>query len=54
MPEALKQQLKIGGRLVVPVGTMDQELLVIQRTRDGFDERRLMPVRFVPMVKGKQ
>ena len=51
VPEALKQQLKVGGRLVVPVGTGDQELLVIERTGTGFTERRLMPVRFVPMVK---
>lgn len=53
VPEALKQQLKVGGRLVVPVGTADQELMVIERTADGFRERRLMPVRFVPMVRGR-
>lgn len=51
VPEALKQQLKVGGRMVVPVGTRDQELLVIERTDTGFSERRLMPVRFVPMVR---
>ncbi len=53
VPEALKQQLKVGGRLVVPVGTTNQELVVIERTADGFRERRLMPVRFVPMVRGR-
>ncbi|AMY10465.1 Protein-L-isoaspartate O-methyltransferase [Luteitalea pratensis] len=53
VPEALKQQLAVGGRMVVPVGTGDQELLVIERTADRFTQRRLMPVRFVPMVKGK-
>ncbi len=53
VPEALKQQLAVGGRMVVPVGTDDQELLIIQRTARGFTERRLMPVRFVPMVKGR-
>ncbi len=53
VPDALKQQLKVGGRMVVPVGTDDQELLVIERTADGFRERRLMPVRFVPMVRGE-
>ncbi len=52
VPDALKRQLKVGGRMVVPVGTGDQELLVIERTPDGFHERRLMPVRFVPMVEG--
>jgi len=55
VPEALKQQLKVGGRLVVPVGVGDQELLVIHRTaEDTFREERLMPVRFVPMVPGRQ
>ncbi len=54
IPDALKQQLKVGGRLVVPVGTDDQELLVVERTKTGFREERLMPVRFVPMVRGRQ
>jgi protein-L-isoaspartate(D-aspartate) O-methyltransferase len=53
VPEALKQQLKVGGRLVVPVGTFEQELLLIERTATGFREQRLMPVRFVPMVPKK-
>lgn len=52
VPETLRQQLAVGGRLVVPVGTADQELIVIERTADGFREHRLMPVRFVPMVPG--
>jgi protein-L-isoaspartate(D-aspartate) O-methyltransferase len=43
--------LKVGGRMVVPVGTDSQELLLIERTTDGFEERSLLPVRFVPMVK---
>jgi protein-L-isoaspartate(D-aspartate) O-methyltransferase len=51
VPEALRQQLKVGGRMVVPVGTDWQELMVIERTADGFDERSVLPVRFVPMVK---
>lgn len=51
VPEALRQQLRVGGRLVVPVGTASQELLVIERTPTGFIERPLLPVRFVPMVK---
>ncbi len=51
VPDALRQQLKVGGRLVVPVGTAWQELMVIERTAEGFSERSLLPVRFVPMVK---
>ena len=50
VPAALKSQLKVGGRLVVPVGVGDQELLVVERTADGFTEKHLMGVRFVPMV----
>lgn len=52
VPEALRQQLRVGGRLVVPVGTDWQELMVIERTPTGYRERTLMPVRFVPMVRG--
>ena len=51
IPQALRDQLKVGGRMVVPVGVDDQQLLVIERTADGFDETTLMPVRFVPMVR---
>jgi protein-L-isoaspartate(D-aspartate) O-methyltransferase len=53
VPDALRQQLKVGGRLVVPVGVDDQELLVVRRTAAGFTEHRLMPVRFVPMIRGR-
>jgi protein-L-isoaspartate(D-aspartate) O-methyltransferase len=51
IPAALREQLKVGGRMVVPVGEYDQYLRVITRTADGFDETTLMPVRFVPMVR---
>jgi protein-L-isoaspartate(D-aspartate) O-methyltransferase len=50
VPEPLKQQLKVGGRLVLPVGKSDQELKVITRTTSGFSERDVIPVRFVPMT----
>jgi protein-L-isoaspartate(D-aspartate) O-methyltransferase len=50
VPPPLKQQLTIGGRLVVPVGTSHQELQVITRTQEGWDERTLIPVIFVPMT----
>ncbi len=50
IPQPLKDQLKIGGRLVIPVGTFYQELLLITRTEKGFEEKRLLPVRFVPMT----
>jgi len=50
VPEALKQQLAEGGRLVIPVGERSQELRVITRTRQGFKERSAFAVRFVPMT----
>jgi protein-L-isoaspartate(D-aspartate) O-methyltransferase len=50
IPEPLKQQLKDGGRLVLPVGDDWQELVVVTRKGDRFDEKRVLPVRFVPMT----
>jgi len=50
IPEPLRQQLAIGGRLVVPVGRSWQDLVVVLRTGSGFTERTVLPVRFVPMV----
>jgi protein-L-isoaspartate(D-aspartate) O-methyltransferase len=50
IPEPLRRQLKPGGRLVVPVGERFQQLKVITRTARGWDERDVIPVRFVPMV----
>ena len=43
VPEPLKQQLKVGGRLVLPVGRFDQELEVITRTAVGFSEEERDP-----------
>ena len=50
IPEPLKQQLKIGGRLVIPVGDQYQELRVLTRTETGFEERTEFPTRFVGMT----
>jgi protein-L-isoaspartate(D-aspartate) O-methyltransferase len=50
VPEPLKQQLKPGGRLVIPVGEVFQDLVVITRTAKGFTEERVLPVGFVPMT----
>ena len=52
VPEALLQQLAIGGRLVLPVGEREQNLVVIERTANGFERREVEPVRFVPLVPG--
>jgi protein-L-isoaspartate(D-aspartate) O-methyltransferase len=50
VPEPLKAQLKDGGRLVIPVGDQYQELILITRRGQAYDERRVLPVRFVPMT----
>jgi protein-L-isoaspartate(D-aspartate) O-methyltransferase len=50
IPEPLKQQLKDGGRLVIPVGEEYQELIVLTRKGGRFDEKKVLPVRFVPMT----
>lgn len=53
VPMELIEQLKVGGVLVVPVerGSM-QRLLLIRRTEDGFDEKDLGGVVFVPLLSG--
>ena len=53
VPDALKQQLKVGGRLVIPVGCdEDQQFLMrVTRTADAeFEEARLAAVLFVPLI----
>jgi protein-L-isoaspartate(D-aspartate) O-methyltransferase len=52
LPEALKEQLAVGGRLVIPLGTQRQTLFLIERSEDGFSQSELDAVRFVPMLPG--
>lgn len=52
VPEALKQQLAVGGRMVLPVGTEDQWLYTVDRTPTGFVEQKRCAVRFVPLLPG--
>lgn len=54
VPEKLVEQLRVGGRMVLPVGGVDQWLRVLEKTADGVRERELFPVRFVPMVEGSR
>ncbi|MCM8761177.1 MAG: hypothetical protein NC933_03485 [Candidatus Omnitrophica bacterium] len=37
--------------MVVPVGSFFQELILITRTKSGFETKNLLPVRFVPMIR---
>jgi protein-L-isoaspartate(D-aspartate) O-methyltransferase len=50
VPPALIEQLREGGRLVLPVGRFFQDLVRIRRTPKGTQQETLLPVRFVPMV----
>ncbi|HET8946882.1 MAG TPA: protein-L-isoaspartate(D-aspartate) O-methyltransferase [Candidatus Polarisedimenticolia bacterium] len=50
IPQALLDQLRAGGRLVIPVGAGSQELVRMTRTAQGFEREALLPVRFVPMT----
>jgi protein-L-isoaspartate(D-aspartate) O-methyltransferase len=50
IPQTLIDQLRIGGKMVLPVGVFFQELYVIEKTKDGTVKKELIPVRFVPMV----
>jgi len=52
VPPALLEQLKPGGRLVIPIGTdaFSQDLVLVEKDRDGRTHRRaLFPVAFVPL-----
>lgn len=51
IPSALKAQLAVGGKMVVPVGDWEQQMVIVERTPQGLTERRTLPVRFVPMIK---
>ncbi len=50
VPPALEEQLAPGGRLVLPVGRDVQDLMVIERTAEGFERWVVFAVRFVPMI----
>jgi protein-L-isoaspartate(D-aspartate) O-methyltransferase len=53
VPRTLLEQLSVGGRLIIPVGQSgEQALLQITRTPEGFEEKHLDWVSFVPMVGG--
>jgi protein-L-isoaspartate(D-aspartate) O-methyltransferase len=54
IPGALLQQLAPGGRMIVPVGSGDQALCLVERTPSGLTKKWLDAVRFVPLRGGKQ
>jgi protein-L-isoaspartate(D-aspartate) O-methyltransferase len=56
VPPALVDQLKMGGRMIVPVGPTGgvQELYLLRKHPEGMETQAVLPVRFVPMVTLKQ
>ncbi len=52
VPTALLQQLAVGGRMVLPLGSSTQQLTLIEHRTEGFVETRLDAVRFVPLLAG--
>jgi protein-L-isoaspartate(D-aspartate) O-methyltransferase len=50
VPEPLIEQLKLEGRMIIPVGRGEQELILIEKTKSGVTRRSTIPVRFVPMT----
>lgn len=51
IPEALKLQLKEGGRMIIPVGkSYNQELILLRKKNGQLIETHVLPVRFVPMI----
>jgi len=54
VPQALKEQLADGGRLVMPIGAVEQRLLLVERNGNAFRETRSEAVRFVPLLTGTE
>jgi protein-L-isoaspartate(D-aspartate) O-methyltransferase len=55
VPQPLVEQLKNGGRMIIPVGsTWNQELVLLRKHGDKLDRHAVLPVRFVPMTRQSQ
>lgn len=51
IPAPLLQQLRVGGRMLVPVGTMhEQSLVLVTRTDSGYEEQKIVDCAFVPLL----
>lgn len=53
IPQALLDQLAVGGRMVLPMGAHEQTLFLIERDANGYRETALETVKFVPLLMGK-
>src|SRR5207244_231198 len=51
VPQLLTEQLKDGGRMVIPVGSgLEQQLYLLEKNNGELEQRAILPVRFVPMA----
>jgi len=50
VPQPLLDQLSDGGRLIIPIGSLSQELVVFEKEKSKIKRRNTIPVRFVPMT----
>lgn len=53
IPQALLDQLAVGGRMVLPLGAQEQTLYLIERDEQGYRESSLEAVKFVPLLMGR-
>jgi len=53
VPQALLEQLAVGGRMVLPLGAQEQVLCLVERDAQGYRETRLEAAKFVPLLMGK-
>ncbi len=55
VPQSLIEQLKDGGRMIIPVGAgLSQDLVLLRKNNGKLEKRAILPVRFVPMTGGAQ
>ncbi len=53
IPQDLLNQLAVGGRLIIPVGTDEQVLFLVERTSESdYRQTKLEAVKFVPLLGG--
>jgi len=50
IPKALQEQLKLSGKMIIPIGSMFQELVLMIREKKKLKKKKLLPVRFVPLI----
>jgi len=50
VPAELRSQLTVGGRMIIPVGSGGQTLVLVRRRENGYEDTDLLAVRFVPLV----